>query len=128
VDVRTVSDPGTYPHAHIHSCACLAILRGLEQAQIVLLSKHTVIFYVCFFCSIVLPVLLSVAFFTILERKALGHSQNREGPEITGLAGLLQPFADGAKLFTKEVFISLKGNVFLFLVAPIISFSLSISL
>ena len=54
-------------------------------------------FLVLFIC-----VLLTVAFFTLLERKILGFSQFRKGPNLTGVVGLLQPFSDGLKLLTKE--------------------------
>jgi NADH:ubiquinone oxidoreductase subunit H len=52
--------------------------------------------------SIVIPLLISVAYFTIAERKIMGAIQRRKGPNVIGFMGLLQPLADGLKLFTKE--------------------------
>jgi len=52
--------------------------------------------------SIVIPLLISVAYFTIAERKIMGAIQRRRGPNVIGFLGLLQPLADGLKLFTKE--------------------------
>jgi len=52
--------------------------------------------------SIVIPLLISVAYFTIAERKIMGAIQRRRGPNVIGFMGLLQPLADGLKLFTKE--------------------------
>ena len=52
--------------------------------------------------SIVVPLLISVAYFTIAERKIMGAVQRRRGPNVIGFIGLLQPLADGLKLFVKE--------------------------
>jgi len=62
--------------------------------------------------------LLSIAFFTIAERKLLASIQRRKGPNITGFWGILQAFADGLKLLLKEVIIPVRANWILFLAAP----------
>ena len=76
--------------------------------------------------SIVIPLLISVAYFTALERKLMGAIQRRKGPNVIGFAGLLQPFADGLKLFTKELIIPNSANTVMFIFAPVLSFILSL--
>lgn len=72
-----------------------------------------------------LPLLIVVAFFTLAERKAMASIQRRRGPNIVGIFGLLQPFADGLKLIIKEVIIPTKANKFLFVFAPFLILFLS---
>lgn len=76
--------------------------------------------------SIVIPLLISVAYFTIAERKIMGAIQRRKGPNVVGFMGLLQPLADGLKLFTKETTLPTNANINIFLFAPALTFVLSL--
>jgi NADH-quinone oxidoreductase subunit H len=75
---------------------------------------------------IIVPFLISVAFFTIAERKIMGSIQIRKGPNIVGYIGLLQPLADGLKLFIKENLLPNSSDELVFLVAPLMALILSI--
>lgn len=76
--------------------------------------------------SIVVPLLIAVAYFTIAERKIMGAIQRRRGPNVIGFIGLLQPLADGLKLFVKETILPTSANTGIFLIAPGLSFTLSL--
>ncbi len=71
--------------------------------------------------AIVIPVTISVAYFTYFERKVIGHMQSRRGPNRIGPLGLLQPFADVFKMLFKELIIPTNANRFLFLLAPVLA-------
>merc|ERR1711915_521874 len=76
--------------------------------------------------AIVVPLLISVAYFTLAERKIMGSIQRRRGPNVIGYLGLLQPLADGLKLFVKETILPSNSNLFLFILAPLLTFVLSL--
>jgi len=75
---------------------------------------------------VVVPILLTVAVFTLFERKLIGYIQRRQGPIKVGFFGLLQPFADGLKLMMKEPVIPINANYFMFIAAPILALLLSL--
>lgn len=80
-----------------------------------------IIFYIIYALLIIVPILISVAYLTLLERKVLGYSQLRKGPNIVGLYGILQPLADGVKLFSKEIIIPSHANILFYILAPILT-------
>ncbi|MBE23802.1 MAG: NADH-quinone oxidoreductase subunit NuoH [Rhodospirillaceae bacterium] len=74
---------------------------------------------------IMVPLLVGVAYLTYFERKIIGAVQLRRGPNVVGPFGLLQPIADGIKLFLKETIIPTDSNKTLFVLAPMVTFVLS---
>lgn len=75
---------------------------------------------------LVLGILITVAYFTLAERKILGVVQYRRGPNVIGIYGLLQPLADGLKLFIKEPLLPSASDKIIFIIAPIITFLFSL--
>lgn len=78
------------------------------------------------FLIIAVPVLISVAYLTLAERKVIGYSQTRKGPNVVGMYGLLQPLADGIKLFSKEMVIPNHVSIFLYFFSPILALTLGL--
>src|SRR3972149_8504913 len=75
---------------------------------------------------IVVPVLLTVAYVTVAERKTMASMQRRLGPNIVGYYGLLQAFADALKLLLKEYVSPTQANLVLFFLGPIITLVFSL--
>nr|YP_010564304.1 NADH dehydrogenase subunit 1 [Elophila turbata]UYX62314.1 NADH dehydrogenase subunit 1 [Elophila turbata] len=75
---------------------------------------------------LLIGVLIGVAFLTLLERKVLGYIQIRKGPNKVGFLGILQPFSDAIKLFTKEQIFPLYSNYLIYYFSPVFSFILSL--
>jgi NADH-quinone oxidoreductase subunit H len=86
----------------------------------------TLILTVLKIVAIVLPLLIAVAYLTYAERKVIGAIQLRKGPNVVGPFGLLQPMADGLKLFVKELILPTHANAGVFLLAPMITFFLAL--
>lgn len=78
--------------------------------------------------SLIVPILLAVAFLTLVERKILGYIQLRKGPNIVGPYGLLQPIADAVKLFIKEPLRPLTSSITIFVIAPILALTLALTI
>jgi NADH-quinone oxidoreductase subunit H len=75
--------------------------------------------------AILVPVLISVAYLTLVERKVLAAIQLRKGPNVVGPFGLWQPFADALKMLMKETVIPTGANRLLFLAAPLLTMTLA---
>ncbi|MHA1565661.1 MAG: NADH-quinone oxidoreductase subunit NuoH [Alphaproteobacteria bacterium] len=76
--------------------------------------------------AVVVVVLVGMAYLTLAERKVIGFMQLRLGPNVVGPFGLLQPFADAVKLMMKETVMPTGANRVVFVIAPVIAFSLAL--
>ena len=81
--------------------------------------------FIIYILLTLIPLLIVVAFFTLAERKVMASIQRRKGPNVVGIWGFLQPFADAVKLILKEIIIPVKANNFLFIFSPMITLFLS---
>ena len=94
-------------------------LFGTSDASIVIIILLKIL-------AIMLPLLISVAYLTLAERRVIGLMQLRKGPNVVGPFGMFQPFADALKLMSKETIIPKDANKFLFILAPMITFVLAL--
>nr|CBX20844.1 NADH dehydrogenase subunit 1 [Castor canadensis] len=76
--------------------------------------------------TLTIPILLAMAFLTLVERKILGYMQLRKGPNVVGPYGILQPFADALKLFIKEPMRPSTSSPLLFSIAPTLALTLAL--
>lgn len=75
---------------------------------------------------LLIPLFISIAYLTLVERKVIGSMQRRLGPNVVGFWGLLQPLADGLKLLLKETILPSHANRIIFIIAPLVTFILSL--
>ena len=97
------------------------MMEWLQPIQNLLGSAWLPIWTVLKIVLIIAPLMGAVAYLTLVERKVIGWMQIRIGPNRVGYFGLLQPIADGLKLFMKEIIVPSGSNKFLFVIAPIIT-------
>nr|AAS77797.1 NADH dehydrogenase subunit 1 [Siphoninus phillyreae] len=77
---------------------------------------------------LLVSVMLSIAFFTLMERKMISYMQNRKGPNKVAMIGVIQPMADAIKLITKELNLNLKSNLMIYLISPVLNILMSLTM
>jgi NADH:ubiquinone oxidoreductase subunit H len=116
-----------YSTCYLSILGMITLFMYIFVFKILLLTSYIYIDFTFFrYFFIIFPVLISVAFLTLLERKILGAIQRRRGPNVVGIFGFLQAFADAFKLLSKETIIPISSNKFIFVFSSIFSFVLSL--
>lgn len=90
------------------------------------LNLNYIIITIITIIILIIGILLSVALFTLVERKLLAAIQRRKGPNVIGYLGIIQPLSDGLKLFSKETIFPYSSSKIIFIIAPTITFVLSL--
>lgn len=106
------------------------LVMGLPLSLDIQIGSSIVFILICVvkFLAIAVPLLVAVAYLTLLERKVMASMQRRKGPNVVGAYGLLQPLADGLKLFLKESIVPASAHKGIFILSPILTFLLALSL
>ena len=106
------------------------LVMGLPFTLDIQLGSSIVFILICVvkFLAVAVPLLVAVAYLTLLERKVMASIQRRKGPNVVGAYGLLQPLADGLKLFLKESIVPASAHKGIFILSPILTFLLALSL
>lgn len=94
--------------------------------SITYINIYSISYYIIEMILIIIPLMVGIAFLTLLERKIIGSMQQRRGPNVTGFLGLMQAVADGIKLVLKETTFPSLSNAIFFIFAPYIVFSFSL--
>lgn len=102
------------------------ILQLLENEISESFTIRFIIHYVLSSLFLIIGLLIAVAFFTLLERKAMASMQRRKGPNVVGFWGLLQPLADGLKLLAKEIIVPRRATITVFIGSPLYTFLMSL--
>ena len=106
------------------------LVMGLPFTLDIQLGSSIVFILICVvkFLAVAVPLLVAVAYLTLLERKVMASMLRRKGPNVVGAYGLLQPLADGLKLFLKESIVPASAHKGIFILSPILTFLLALSL
>lgn len=106
----------------------MTFLKFFENLNRFFLENHIYsgLFVILETLALIVPLLVAIAYTTLLERKVMASIQRRRGPNVVGIYGLLQPLADGLKLLLKEIIIPNNANAVIFMMSPALTFFLSL--